>query len=61
MKSSLGGGCPVFQIITLQNQIWDLEQLKQGGDQSAQLDKTMLGNKKAQYYQNSDLPIIKAQ
>lgn len=39
------GGCPVFQIISLQNQIWDLEQLKQRGDNSTQLDKNILGNK----------------
>lgn len=39
------GMCPVLQVILLQNQIWDLEQQKQRGDNSPQLDKSILGNK----------------
>lgn len=38
------GFCPVLQIILLQNQIWDLEQQKQGGDTTPQLEKRILGN-----------------
>lgn len=37
--------CPVLQVILLQNQVWDLEQQKQRGDNSPQLDKSILGNK----------------
>lgn len=36
--------CPVLQVISLQNQIWNLEQLKlQGRETTPQQDKAILG------------------